>query len=194
MTFSLTQIILWLEQYKYFAIFPLAFIEGPIITIIVGFLSSLGYINIFFSFPVIVAGDLASDLMYFWLGSKGGNKFISKWGRYFGISQQQVESFEKYFDKHAGKMLFLGKISHGIGTAFLVAAGLAKMPFIKFLFYNSLATFLKSFALILIGFYFGYAFTAINSYLEKIAVLSVLVAITFLIGYLLYFHKKKENG
>lgn len=193
MTFSFAQIIPWLEHYKYFAIFPLAFIEGPIITIIAGFLSSLGYINIFFAYLVIIAGDLTSDFLYYFLGNKGGIKFVGKWGRYLGIAEQHVESLEKYFDKHGGKMLFLGKISHGIGTAFLVAAGLAKMPFIKFLFYNSLATFLKSFALILIGFYFGYAFATINSYLEKIAVLSVAITITFLIAYLLYFYKKKGN-
>lgn len=193
MTFSFAQIIPWLEHYKYFAIFPLAFFEGPIITIIVGFLSSLGYINIFFAYLVIVAGDLASDLMYFWLGNKGGSKFIAKWGRYFGIAQQHAESLKKYFDKHGGKMLFLGKISHGIGTAFLVAAGLAKMPFIKFFFYNSLATLLKSFVLILIGYYFGYAFVTINSYLEKIAILSVSVSVTLFIAYLLYHHRKEKN-
>ncbi len=193
MTFSLEQIIPWLEHYKYFAIFPLAFVEGPIITIIAGFFSSLGYINIFFAYLVIVAGDLASDLMYYFLGNKGGIKFIGKWGRYFGITEQHAESMEKHFDKHGGKMLFLGKLSHGIGTAFLVAAGLAKMPFKKFLFYNSLATLLKSFILILIGYYFGHAFATINSYLEKITILSVAITITFLIAYLLYFYKKKGN-
>jgi len=191
MILSFTQIIPWLEYYKYFVIFPLAFFEGPIITIIVGFLSSLGYINIFFAYLTIVAGDLASDVMYFWFGNKGGSKFIAKWGRYFGITQQYAESLEKYFDKYAGKVLFLGKISHGIGTAFLVAAGLAKMPFIKFFFYNSLATLLKSLVLILIGYYFGYAFATINSYLQKIAVLSVNVGVTFFIAYLLYYHKKE---
>lgn len=191
MAFSLTQIIPWLQHYKYFAIFPLAFFEGPIITIIVGFLSSLGYINIFFAYLVIVAGDLASDVVHYLVGRIGGIRFVDKWGKYLGIGKNQIESLEKQFAKRGSKLLFIGKMSHGVGGVFLVAAGIIKMPFDKFLSSNFLATLLKSMILLLIGYYFGYAFATINSYLEKIAVLSVSLAITLFIAYLLYHHRKE---
>jgi len=186
------QIIPWLTRYKYFAIFPLAFFEGPIITIIAGFLASLGYLNFLAAYLVIVAADGTSDLMYFWLGEKGGRKFIVRWGRYLGIAQKQAEALEKYFSRHGGRMLFLGKLSHGIGTVFLVAAGLAKMPFLKFIFYNTLATLLKSLALITIGFYFGQAFMTINAYLERIALISVGVAVLFGLIYFFYLRKTSK--
>ncbi|MBU1137244.1 DedA family protein [Patescibacteria group bacterium] len=189
MFFSFEQIIPWLVRYKYFAIFPLAFFEGPIITIIAGFLASLGYINFLTAYLVIVVADEASDLMYFWIGEKGGRKFINRWGHYLGIAQKQAVSLEKYFGRHGGKMLFLGKLLHGIGTVFLVAAGLAKMPFSKFIFYNSLATLLKSIILITIGFYFGQAFMAINAYLEKITLVFIGGAVLF--GLIYFFHLRK---
>jgi len=86
----------------------------------------------------------------------------------------------------------LGKLSHGIGTVFLVAAGLAKMPFPKFIFYNTLATLLKSLALITIGFYFGQAFMTINAYLERIALISVGVAVLFGLIYFFYLRKTSK--
>jgi len=194
MLFSFEQIIPWLLQYKYFAIFPLAFFEGPIITIIAGFLTSLGYLNFSVAYLIVVLGDLSSDLVYFWFGKFGNRKFIGRWGRYLGIAGQRAEKLEKYFRRHGGKMIFLGKLSHGIGTIFLVAAGLAKMPFLKFIFYNSLATFLKSLILLSIGFYFGQAFTTINAYLEKFALISVSIAVIFGLVYFFYLRKTRKTN
>jgi len=44
---TLLQIVNWLLAYKYLLLFPIAVIAGPIITVIGGFLSSLGYFNAF---------------------------------------------------------------------------------------------------------------------------------------------------
>ncbi len=193
MLFSFDQAIPWLTSYKYVALFPLAVIEGPIITVITGFFSSLGYINFFLAYVVIVSGDLAGDVIYYLAGRFGGRKFVDKWGKYLGIGENQIESLEKQFAKRGSKLLFIGKMSHGVGGAFLVAAGMIKMPFDKFLSANFLATLLKSAILLLIGYYFGHAFAAINSYLEKISVISLGAAVTAAIGYILYRRRKRKN-
>lgn len=194
MTFNFGQITPWLFHYKYFALFPLAVLEGPIITIIAGFFSSLGFINFFGAYAVIVAGDLAGDVLYYVAGRVGGRRFIDKWGRYLGVGERQVESLEKQFSQRGDKLLFIGKMSHGVGGAFLVAAGIIKMPFNKFLSANFLATLLKSMLLLLVGFYFGQAYATINSYLEKITVITVGLALVLAAVYFFYFRKKKNKG
>ena len=62
---SFDQSILWLVHYKYLALFPLTRVEGPIITVIMGFFSSLGYINFFFAYAIIVVGDLVGDAFHY---------------------------------------------------------------------------------------------------------------------------------
>jgi len=193
MNLALSQITVWLLQYKYFALFPLAVFEGPIITIIAGFFSSLGYINFFGAYFVIVAGDIAGDVLHYAVGRYGGRKFIDKWGRFIGVGEREVESLEKQFEKRGSKLLFIGKMSHGVGGAFLVAAGIIKMPFDKFIFSNFLATLLKSLILLVVGYYFGQAFVTINSYLEKIAVLSIAIAVTSALAYILYHRQKTKK-
>ena len=194
MIFSFSQITAWLLHYKYFALFPLAVAEGPIITVITGFFSSLGYINFFLAYGVIVAGDLAGDVVHYWVGRFGGRKFIDKWGRYIGVGKNQVDSLERQFTRRGNKLLFIGKMSHGIGGAFLIAAGIIKMPLDKFLFSNLLATLVKSMILLVIGFYFGQAFELINSYLGKITIISFAIAALAAIIYFLYFKKKPDNS
>ena len=186
----LQQILLWLSAYKYFALFPLAVAEGPIITVIAGFFASLGYLNFWFAYIIIVIGDLAGDAVHYSFGRWGGRKFINRWGKYLGAGPGQIETIKKQFDKRGDKLLFIGKMSHGIGGAFLIAAGLIKMPFDKFIFANMLATLIKSLVLLLLGFYFGHALTTINNYLEKFSFISIGAAIFAFLIYFFYFGKR----
>ena len=57
-----------LSQYKYLILFPLAIIEGPIVTVIAGFLCSQAILEPFYVFPIIVIGDILGDSLYYGLG------------------------------------------------------------------------------------------------------------------------------
>jgi membrane protein DedA with SNARE-associated domain len=190
---SLSQTIGWIFGYGYPALFILAVIEGPIVTVIAGFFASLGYLNFFIAYPVIVAGDLGGDVIYYLIGRFGGIRFINKWGKYIGLGPDEILALEKHFEKHGRRLLFIGKMSHGIGGAFLVAAGLVKMPFGEFFSSNFLATLAKSLILLLIGFFFGHALVGVNSVLEKISVVLIGAGFFFFLIYFLYFRKKRRN-
>jgi len=190
---SLNEVINWLKEFNYLALFPLSVIEGPIVTVIAGFFASLNYINFYLAYAVVVAGDLAGDILHYWAGRYGGRGFIKRFGKYFGLGQNHLDSLENQFAVRGDKLLFIGKMTHGIGGAFLIAAGLVKMPFTKFFFSNMLATLLKSLILLLIGFYFGQAFTSINNYLQKIALISTGAAFLLALVYFFYFRKKEDN-
>ncbi|MCL5017050.1 MAG: DedA family protein [Patescibacteria group bacterium] len=178
-----------LIEYKYLILFPITVVEGPIITIIAGFMASLGYLSAPLVFAVAVAGDLSGDCLYYAIGRWGRVGFINRWGKYIGLNEGRIEHLEKYFKDHSGKTLAVGKLLHGIGTIFLSAAGAAEMPFFKFFWINFLATLPKSFILMIIGFYFGQAATRINSIFEWVALITFGVGILVAIIYFLYFRK-----
>ncbi|MDD2753716.1 MAG: DedA family protein [Candidatus Portnoybacteria bacterium] len=190
----LQQIILWLSAYKYFALFPLAVAEGPIITVAAGFFVSTGHLNFWLAYLVIVAGDLVGDVLHYAVGRFGGIKFIEKWGRLVGVGEKEVQSLESQFDKRGSNLLFIGKMSHGIGGAFLIAAGIIKMPFDKFIFSNMMATLIKSLLLLLLGFYFGHALSTISTYLERISLIFIGAAIGAFLIYFFYFRKGRNNS
>lgn len=140
----LQQIIFLLTAHKYLFLFPVVVVEGPIITVIAGFLSSLGPLNIFIAYAVVVVGDIVGDIMYYALGYYGRQRFINRWGRFLGITLERVERLEKHFEKHSGRTLIIGKLSHGVGAVVLVAAGIARVPFRKFVWYNFIPSLPKS--------------------------------------------------
>ena len=190
---SIDHITQLLVAYKYFILFPIVVVEGPIATVIAGLIISLGYLNFLVAYLVIVAGDVAGDCIYYAIGRFGREHFIERWGKYIGLNPQRVIHVEKHFDKHGSKTLFIGKMAHGIGSIFLVAAGMVKMPFSRFVSANLLATFIKSLILILIGYYFGQSLEKINSAFEFISALSISLALIIALGLFWYFKKKEGD-
>jgi membrane protein DedA with SNARE-associated domain len=192
MIFSLDQIIGWLLVYKYFILFPIVVVEGPIITIIAGFLSSLDLLNPFLVFPVVVAADLIGDFIYYAIGRWGRENFINKWGKYFGLSASKIERLESHFEKHTRKTLIFGKISHAFGAPILVAAGIANVGLWEYIWFNFLATLPKSLVFLLIGYYFGQAYVRLDKYLDYFTIGLLTLAILILIAYYAFSKMRKR--
>jgi membrane-associated protein len=186
------QIILLLTAHKYLFLFPVVVVEGPIITVIAGFLSSLGLFNIFIAYAVVVVGDIVGDIIYYALGYYGGQRFVKRWGRFLGITLERVERLEKHFEKHSGKTLIIGKLSHGIGGVVLVAAGIARMPLRKLVLYDFIPTLPKSLILLLIGYYSGESYIKISSYLDYAAIGTVVAAVIFIVIYFMMRRLSKK--
>ncbi len=171
MLFTFAQIFGWLAGFRYWMLFPVAVIEGPIITVIAGFLSSLGALDLLISYSVVVMGDLAGDSLYYAIGRFGRERFILKWGKYIGLKIERVRKMESQFKKRGKAILIGGKMSQVFGALILVSAGISKMKYKDFMLTNFVWTLPKSFILILIGFYFGQAYVQINRYFNYTAVI-----------------------
>ncbi len=186
MFFSLQNILLWLATYKYWVIFPISVFEGPIVAVLSGFLSAHGKINFVTAYFILVLGDVVGDLLYYFLGRWGRNTSIALgWRKITGASNARILKLEKYFKKHAGKTLLISKVTQGIGSVFLFAAGVAKVPIGKFVFFNLVGTLPKSFLLVLIGYYFGESYKQINNYLSYTAEVTVGITILLIVSYYL---------
>lgn len=107
--------------------------------------------------------------MYYAIGRWGKEQFLKRWGKYVGITPERLAALETHFTKHGGKTLSIGKLTHGIGSVFLAAAGAAEYPYGKFLWFNLLSTLPKSLALLIVGFYFGRAYESLDQYLDYTA-------------------------
>ncbi len=179
-----------LLTYRYLILFPLVVVEGPIVTVIAGSLVVVGLFNPFLVYPMIVIADLVGDSLYYAIGRWGRQSFIEKYGRFFGLNERRLKKIEDHFDNHSGKTLIFGKIT-AIGSALLVAAGMSKMKYSKFILTNLLATLPKSLLLLLVGYYFSQTIVAINHYFSFAGVIMFILLLLLILVYILY--KKIKN-
>lgn len=181
-----SQIIELLTKYGYPVIFLLVLIEGPLVMIISSFFAAMGYLNIFFLYPLLVAADLIADILWYYAGYLGRKNIVNRWGRFIGLTPDKLDRFEKLsnkFKNHQGKILFIAKITHVIGFPFLVAAGIFRINIKKFIWFNFLATIPKVLFFMLLGYYFGEASEIISRYLEYGTLIGILLLILSIIIY-----------
>jgi len=180
---ALSTVLALLLHHKYLVLFPIALVEGPIISILGGFLAASGFMNVYAVYAVVLAGDLIADTIYYALGRFGGRRLISRYGHWLWINEAQVQRLQTHFRKHTGKTLFAGKIAHGLGSVVLFTAGMGQVPYRKFIWWNFLSAALKSLILVVVGYYYGYAYQKINDYLGYATYFFIGGAVVLLSGY-----------
>ena len=186
----MAHVLLLITKYKYLILLPIAILEGPFAAIIVGFLASSGIFNIFVVYLVLVCGDMIGDSLYYGLGRWGG-KYLIKHGARLGITHEKLENAKKYFTDYHHKALVISKLAYGVGVSGLVAAGVLKVRYKKFMKTCFFIALVQSAFLLLIGFIFGHAYLQIEKYLNIYAKIIGIVAL-ILIGYFI-FSKIKKN-
>jgi membrane protein DedA with SNARE-associated domain len=186
---TLRQIIRFFIKYKYQAIFPVAVLEGPIISIISGFLISRGDLKLFPALLVVFFGDVVSDSVFHFIG-KGG-RYMINYLKFSRISEDQLQRIENQFARAPWKTMILAKVSYGLGTVFMIATGAVRMPSQKFLEYILSLNFIRSAILIAIGFYFGKVALHLGPTYLQYYVIAVIILIPA--GYFLYKTFFKKN-
>ncbi|MDP2945841.1 MAG: hypothetical protein Q8N61_00080 [bacterium] len=171
------QLVLLLTKYGYFILFPLAAIEGPIVSLVVGFLIYLGYLKFLPAYAILLLGDLIPDTVYYYIGRFGSErKMIEKYG-------SRLNLIEKLWREHGKKTMFLSKLAYGLSIPFLLSAGLVKMPFKKFISYAFPVTLFQYGVIMAIGYFLGHSYQLAERYIQYAYVIVAVVLILFIVSY-----------
>lgn len=181
---SLTDVLYILENYKYIIVFPLTVLEGPVISIISGFLVYLGVMNFWGALAVLVVADVLGDCMYHMIGRYS---LRSNWARkmvgFFGYSDRSEAFLEQHFKKYRFKTFLFAKFAHGVGAVIQIASGIARVNFGYFFIFSLLSTIPKILILLTIGFYAGSSIAKIDGILSTVALVVFSASVLLIIGY-----------
>jgi membrane protein DedA with SNARE-associated domain len=189
-TEHLTQLIL---EYRYWILIPLSFVEGPIIAFIAGTMASVGYFNIYFLASLFFVRDVGLDGVYYALGHFGGRtKFVRGMLRKLKITPDHLEQVRELWEKHPARTMLVGKLSYGIASAFIVVAGVVRMPLTIFFKYGSIVAILQYWTLLLLGYLLGNTFGNLGKILENIQYVIAIAAVVLAAYYILTFYFRGE--
>lgn len=180
-----------LQTHGLLLLFPLAMVEGPIVTVLAAYLARLGHMNLAAILLVVVAADLVGDAILYFVGRFSHGSLPQRWRARLGLDEQRQAALEEHFRASGGRTLIIGKLTHSAGFLVLLAAGGARMPFGRFLLYNLAGTVPKSLVFLLIGYTVGAAYSAIDSYIARA---SILMLAALLLAGLFWFlrHRSKR--
>ncbi len=166
----------YLGQYGYAIVFLASLVEGPIVTVVAGFLASQGVLSVAAVYVTVVLGDLAGDALYYAVGRWGIGRL--PWtGRHGGRLRRRIDALREYIRARPGRVLLFGKLTHSAGFAVLLAAGAARVRPVVYMLYNLLGTLIKSAALVLVGYFLGRFYAALRGDLRLAWVIGLLLAV-----------------
>lgn len=100
------------------------------------------------TFPgIVIAGALGSVLgalvIYYvgvWADDLVIRRFIRRYGRYFTVSEQDLDRALTFFDRYGEAIVFFGRLIPIIRSLISLPAGMKRMPLRRFLLFTALGT------------------------------------------------------
>lgn len=153
-----------------------------------GLLLHLGQVEFWPAYLAIVAGDFASDLVWYWVGYFAARQVVERFGHWVGATPRVIENMERLFKKYDTKILTISKLTMGFGTgtATLLSAGMLRISFMRYAVVNLLAGFAWTLILMTLGFYFGNLYALIPGSFK--AVFAVVVVALIFVGLRAFSH------
>lgn len=166
-----------MSSYGLWVLTPLAVLEGPIVTVIAGYLASLSILKLWQVIPCVILADILGDSLLYLLGRLALGSIGPSWRDRLGLSPRRLFYLIRGFRRNGTRILVAAKLTHAAGFAALTAAGAARMRFGDFILANILAGVPKCLFFVALGYLFGSAYGRVAHWLSIEAALLLLVGL-----------------
>ena len=157
-------------------------LPGETALIAFGILASQGHYSIAEVIAVAAAGAIIGDNLGYWvIGRWGGRALFERWGPLRRYADKTLPPTERLMARHGGKVVFFGRFVTVLRYTAAWVAGLARMAWWRFLFWNALGGICWATAVALVAYYSGHAAAdAIQRYgIYAAGVIAVVVVVGF---------------
>jgi membrane protein DedA with SNARE-associated domain len=133
-------------------------LPGETALIAFGVLASQGHYSIVTVIVLAAAAAIVGDNLGYWLlGRLGGRALFRRWGWLKRYSERVLPRVERLMERHGGKTVFFGRFVAVLRVGAATVAGLAHMPWWRFLFWNASGGIVWATSVGLAAYYGGHA-------------------------------------
>jgi len=111
--------------------------------------------NVWLVFVSAAAGAIVGDTIGYWIGRRGGRRLLDRLSGRFWLKKDHIEKAERFFARHGGKAVFFGRGVSYLRVLTALMAGVSRMYYPRFLFYNALGGITWAAVVSYIGYKFG---------------------------------------
>lgn len=185
-----------LGNWTYLIVGLLAFLEtgafvgllvpGETAMIVGGAVAGQGVINLYLLLAIAWVMAFLGDSFSFFLGRKLGRGFVIEHGPRVGVTHERFEQAERYFERHGGKTVLIGRFVGIVRALSPFVAGTSGMGYGSFAPYSILGSGLQVSTNILLGYIFARSITVAADYAGLFALVlgtGIVVVVTVVVLY-----------
>ncbi len=168
------------------------FLPGDSLLFTAGFLASQGFFNIAILCAITFVAAVVGDNVGYQFGKKVGPRVFTKKDSLV-FSTKNVERTQAFYKKHGGKTIILARFIPVVRTFAPVVAGVGKMEYKTFLFFNLIGGLLWGVGVTMLGYLIGNAIPDVDKYLIPIALVIILISIAPALWHILKDQNKRAE-
>ena len=170
-------------------IFP---IPSELVMPFAGFLIAEGEMTFFWVISSSIIGSLIGSLLSYYIGYKGGKRFLIKYGKYFLLDEEHLAKTEQWFSKKGELTILIGRFIPVVRHLISIPAGFGKMNIKRFILYTAIGAGIWNAFLTYIGFVLGNNWESISHYSDYFS-WGILIVIVIVGAYFFFKEIKKKK-
>ncbi len=153
------------------------FLPGDSLLVTAGLLSSpgQGLMNIGLLATVVPIAAIAGNSVGYYFGRAAGPRLFNREDSLL-FHREHLYRAQAFYDRHGGKTLVLARFMPIVRTFVPIVAGMAKMEFSTFTFYNVVGGFLWILSMVFLGYFIG-DIPWVRQNVEKVILLVIFLSI-----------------
>jgi len=173
-------------------------IPSELIMPLAGFVVQQGKMDFTLVVLAGVIGTVLGALPWFYagrlLGEERLKKLCDRYGKWLGISGEDITKSKNWFDRYGNKAVLLCRLVPGVRTLISIPAGIGNMNIIPFLIYSTIGTTLWVLLLTYAGFALGQNYKVVETYIDPISKVVVIVVVVAFVGFVIFKLTKSKTA
>ncbi len=176
------------SRYGYAVVFLGVFLENaglPVpgeTTLLAGAaLARFGRLSLIWVIAAAIGGATLGDNLGFLIGRRGGRALAEGHGWKIGLNPRRLSQFDRYFERHGAKVVFIARFVTGLRVFGAMLAGGSGLPWRKFLFYNASGAIVWSTAVATAGYALAYSWETLERWIGRSGLVALAIVVVIAI-------------
>ena len=114
-----------------------------------------------------IAGAVLGDNLGFFIGRRYGRGLVERYGSRIGFTRARLAQFDRFFQTHGGRTVFIARFITGLRVVGAVLAGASGLRWPTFLFYNAAGAIVWSTAVAFAGYSLAYSWDTLERWVGR---------------------------
>ncbi|HKF67261.1 MAG TPA: DedA family protein [Vicinamibacterales bacterium] len=143
-------------------------------------LARFGSLRLTWVIAAAIVGATLGDNLGFFIGRRGGRVLVERYGAMIGMTRAHLAKFDRFFDRHGAKTVFVARFITGLRVLGALLAGASRLTWSRFLVFNALGAVVWATTFGLVGYALGYSWLTLEQWIGRSGL--ILLALVSAIG------------
>ncbi|MBO0807132.1 MAG: DedA family protein [Actinobacteria bacterium] len=193
-----------LDHFGYLAVGGLILVEdfgvpspGETVLIAAAVYAGAGRLSVVGVGLIALLAAVVGDNIGYAIGYFGGRALVLRFGKYVLLTGERLDKAEGFFARHGGQIVIVARFIEGLRQANGIIAGIAEMPWPKFLLFNSIGAALWVGCWTTVGYlagnHIGVIYHTVNRYALYVVIAVALLIVALIVRAMLRRRRRRRS-